>query len=160
MAYFSKLDSNNKVIDSIKVEDNVVTQDGSLNEEKGQAFLRKIFNEPDAVWKRSVKGMCLGAHKHGGEIFRKNHGGIGSTYDAARDAFIPPKTLNPDGTESTTVVFNEDTCGWDYPVSKPTEPANSVWEYGDIGGWQRIDEVSEGKEWQYNSTDGWVEVDI
>lgn len=47
-----------------------------------------------------------GVHANGGEPFRKNYAGIGYTYDADRDAFIPPK---PEG----DWVLNEDTCLWD-----------------------------------------------
>jgi hypothetical protein len=160
MAYFSKLDANNKVINSIRVEDSVITENDSLSEEKGQSFLRKIFNEPDAIWKRTVKGMTGGVNQNGGEVFRKNFGAVDSTYDAARDAFIPVQLINPDGTECTTTIFNEDKCIWETPTPQPTEPAASIWLYADIGGWKRLDVVSEGKKWEYNSTDGWAEVDI
>lgn len=42
----------------------------------------------------------------GGVPLRKNYAGVGYTYDAVRDAFIPPK---PEG----DFVLNEDTCLWD-----------------------------------------------
>jgi len=158
MAYFSKLDSNNKVINSIRVEDDVVAQDGSLSEEKGQSFLRKIFNEPDAIWKRTVKGMRAGVNTNGGEVFRKNFGAIGTTYDEARDAFFrEDKVKNPDGTECTTMIFNEDTCTWDYPISQPTEPSDAIWIYADIGGWTRVDTRDENSVWEYDSVNGWVD---
>lgn len=39
---------------------------------------------------------------------RKNFAGIGFTYDAGRDAFIPPKPeCHPD-----EITFNEETCQW------------------------------------------------
>lgn len=37
---------------------------------------------------------------------RKNYAGIGYTYDAARDAFIPPKCHD-------VATLNEETCQWD-----------------------------------------------
>ena len=161
MAYFSKIDSNNIVIDSIRVEDSVVMENGALSEQKGLEFLRKIFNEPDAIWKRTVKGMSEGINRNnGGEVFRKNFGAIGTTYDANKDAFIGIPLLNPDDTECTTTIFNEDKCIWEKPTPRPTEPVGSTWDYADIGGWKRLDLVSEGKRWEYNSTDGWLEVDI
>jgi hypothetical protein len=160
MAYFSKIDSNNKVIDTIRVEDSVIIENGVLSEQKGQEFLKKIFKEPDIIWKRTVKGMNGGINKNGGEVFRKNFGAIGTTYDANKNAFIGRQLYNPDGTECTTTIFNEDKCVWETPTPRPTEPALSIWVYADIGGWKRIDLVSEGKRWEYNSTDGWVEVDI
>jgi hypothetical protein len=39
----------------------------------------------------------------GGTPFRKNHAGIGMTYDEDRDAFIPKKPFN-------SWILNEDTC--------------------------------------------------
>jgi hypothetical protein len=49
----------------------------------------------------------------GGTPFRKNHAGIGYTYDEDRDAFIPKKPFN-------SWILNEDTCKWEAPVPMPT----------------------------------------
>jgi hypothetical protein len=46
-----------------------------------------------------------------GIALRKNYAGIGFSYDATRDAFIPPKQY-----ESWTL--NEDTCLWEPPVAR------------------------------------------
>lgn len=48
------------------------------------------------------------------KAFRKNYASIGYTYDAARDAFIPPKPF-------ASWVLNEDTCLWDAPVAMPAD---------------------------------------
>jgi hypothetical protein len=45
---------------------------------------------------------------------RKNYAGIGYTYDAGRDAFIPPKPF-----PSWTLV--EESCLWTAPVAMPVE---------------------------------------
>ena len=50
----------------------------------------------------------------GGTPFRKNYAGIGYTYDAQRDAFIPPKPY-------ASWVLNESTCLWNSPVAYPTD---------------------------------------
>jgi hypothetical protein len=42
-------------------------------------------------------------HNSSGGNFRKNHAGVGYTYDQTRDAFIPPKPFN-------SWILNEDTC--------------------------------------------------
>jgi hypothetical protein len=52
-------------------------------------------------------------HTEGGTPLRKNHAGIGYTYDEDRDAFIPKKPF-------TSWVLNETTCLWEAPVSMPT----------------------------------------
>jgi hypothetical protein len=44
----------------------------------------------------------------------KTYAGIGYTYDAGRDAFIPPKTFN-------SWTLNEDTCLWEAPTPMPVE---------------------------------------
>ena len=51
---------------------------------------------------------------------RKNFAGIGFTYDATRDAFIPPKPF-------TSWVLNEDTCTWEAPVTLPDDGKEYIW---------------------------------
>jgi hypothetical protein len=55
-----------------------------------------------------------GVHRLGGTPLRKNYAGIGYTYDAGRDAFIPPKPY-------ASWVLNETTCLWDAPTPMPVE---------------------------------------
>ena len=43
---------------------------------------------------------------------RKNFAGIGYTYDAVRDAFIPPHAF-------LSWTLNEETCQWEAPVPRP-----------------------------------------
>jgi len=63
---------------------------------------------------------------HGGQHpesrpLRKNYAGIGYTYDAQRDAFIPPKPY-------ASWLLNENTCLWDSPVPYPTDGKNYSWD--------------------------------
>lgn len=46
------------------------------------------------------------------KALRKNYAGIGFTYDAQRDAFIPPKPF-------PSWSLNEDSCLWEPPVPEP-----------------------------------------
>jgi hypothetical protein len=55
------------------------------------------------------------------KALRKNFAGIGYTYDAQRDAFIPPKPY-------ASWVLNEDTCLWDAPVAMPTDGGMYQWD--------------------------------
>jgi len=48
------------------------------------------------------------------KAFRKNYAGLGYTYDAGRDAFIPQKPY-------ASWVLNETTCLWDAPVAMPED---------------------------------------
>jgi hypothetical protein len=55
-----------------------------------------------------------GIHNNGGTPFRKNHAGIGYTYDEDRDAFIPKKPYN-------SWILNEQTCLWESPIPVPSD---------------------------------------
>ena len=52
---------------------------------------------------------------------RKNHAGIGYTYDEQRDAFIPIKFY-------ASWSLNEDTCQWQPPVAMPTDGQMYSWD--------------------------------
>ena len=51
---------------------------------------------------------------------RSNYAGIGFTYDADRDAFIPPQPY-------ASWVLDEDTCLWVAPIAYPAEGVH-VWD--------------------------------
>jgi len=55
-----------------------------------------------------------GVHRLGGTPMRKNYAGIGYTYDAGRDAFIPPKPF-------ASWILDEGTCLWSAPTPMPVE---------------------------------------
>lgn len=55
------------------------------------------------------------------KAFRKNYAGLGYTYDALRDAFIPPKPY-------ASWVLNETSCLWEAPVAYPTDGKRYVWD--------------------------------
>jgi hypothetical protein len=61
-----------------------------------------------------------GQHPEGRPL-RKNFAGIGFSYDAGRDAFIPPKPF-------PSWVLNEDTCLWGSPVPMPTDGKMYTWD--------------------------------
>lgn len=67
--------------------------------------------------------------KEDGSI-RKNYAGIGFSYDATRDAFIPPQPF-------TSWVINETTCLWECPVAYPDDGNMYEWNETD----QQWDEV-------------------
>lgn len=103
MAHFAKLKSGNIVEQVITVNNEVITDDNNQEQEQlGVEFLRKLYNEPNAVWKQTSYN----------ENFRKNYAGKDFVYDEQRNAFIPPKPFN-------SWVLDEDTCRWKAPVDKP-----------------------------------------
>jgi hypothetical protein len=56
----------------------------------------------------------------GGVALRKNYAGIGFSYDAQRDAFIPPKPY-------ASWMLNEDTCQWEAPAPYPNDGSVYTW---------------------------------
>ena len=112
MASFAKIGLNNKVIEVLSVHNNELLDSNGVEQEvNGIDFLTKLTGYP--VWKQTSYNTSGGVHKLGGTPFRKNHAGIGMTYDEDRDAFIPKKPY-------ASWVLNEDTCLWEAPVAIPT----------------------------------------
>ena len=90
-----------------KVEDGVVTQViVADSKEWCQANL-------GGEWIQTSYNTHGGVHSSGGTPLRKNHAGIGYTYDEDRDAFIPKKPYQ-------SWVLNEATCLWESQIAKPT----------------------------------------
>ena len=115
MAHFAKLDENNLVLEVI-----VVADSDAPTEAKGQTFLQNLYKNT-ITYKQTSYNTIAGEHKLGGTAFRKNYAGIGYTYDASKDAFIPPKPFN-------SWTLNEDTCQWEAPVAYPDDGKSYVWK--------------------------------
>ena len=64
------------------------------------------------------------------KALRKNYAGIGYTYDATKDAFIPPQPFN-------SWTLNEDTCLWDSPVPYPKDGKLYKWNE-EILNWEEV----------------------
>jgi hypothetical protein len=109
MAHFAKLDENNNVLAVHVVVNDVITIDGNESEQAGIDFLTSLHGH--ALWKQT---------SYNGNI-RKNYAGIGYTYDAGRDAFIPPKPY-------VSWTLNETTCQWEAPVAYPTDGKRYTWD--------------------------------
>lgn len=86
MANWAEIDSNNEVI---RV---VVTDNSDPNGDEGYQWL---LDNLGGTWIQT---------SYNGNI-RKNYAGVGYTYDAELDAFIPPKP-------SESAVFDVETCLW------------------------------------------------
>jgi len=102
MAHFAKLDENN-VVTEVHVVANKDTSDANGVEKEyiGQAFLEKLFG---GTWKQT---------SYNGNI-RKNYAGIGYTYNADIDAFVPPQPF-------ASWILNTDTAQWEAPVAMPAD---------------------------------------
>ena len=120
MASFAKIE-NNIVITVESVVNEVLKDSNGIEQEQiGIQFLRTLYNEPNSIWKQTSYNTHGGVHDNNGTPFRKNHAGIGFTYDSERDAFIPPKPYN-------SWILNEQTCNWEAPVAYPTDGQRYYW---------------------------------
>lgn len=111
MAHYAFLDENNIVTEVIVGKDegeDGVNWEAHYGDFRGQVCKRTSYNTQGGV------------HKLGGTPFRKNYAGIGFSYDAERDAFIPPKPFN-------SWTLNEDSCLWVAPISYPIDGQIYLW---------------------------------
>jgi hypothetical protein len=121
MASFAKIGLNSKVIEVLSVNNEVLKDSNGVQQEiNGIDFLTKLTGW--AIWKQTSYNTKAGVHTEGGTPFRKNHAGIGYTYDETRDAFIPPKPYN-------SWILNEDTCLWNAPVTMPQD--NNIYNWNE-----------------------------
>lgn len=119
MASFAKIGLNGKVIEVLSVANEVLhDSNGAEQEVIGIDFLTKLTGW--SIWKQTSYNTLGGLHKNNGTPFRKNHAGIGYTYDEDKDAFIPPKPY-------PSWTLNETTCLWECPVSYPTDGQRYTW---------------------------------
>lgn len=109
MAHFCELDENN-VVTRVIVVANKDTADANGNEVEsiGVAFCQRLLG---GNWKQT---------SYHGNI-RKNYAGVGYTYDAAIDAFVPPQPY-------PSWVLNSDTAQWEAPVPMPTDGKMYSWD--------------------------------
>ena len=115
MAHFARLGPDNKVLAV-----HVVHNDVATTEQAGVDFLNTT-HKLNAVWKQTSYNTRNGVHKLGGTPFRKNYAAKGSTYDEAKDAFIPQQPW-------PSWTLDEDTCKWEPPVAYPDDGKKYTWD--------------------------------
>ena len=103
MAHYAFLDENNIVTEIIVGIDETELIEG-LDAE---------------TWYGNFRGQTCKRTSYNAKI-RKNYAGIGFTYDAVRDAFIPPKPY-------ASWILNESTCLWVSPTAHPEDGKHYRW---------------------------------
>ena len=100
MAHFAELDENNIVL-RVLVTDNDYPNEGYdwLVETLGGTWVQTSYNA----------------------TIRKNFASVGFTYDAERDAFIPPKPFE-------SWLLDEETCLWEAPTPYPSDDKIYTWD--------------------------------
>jgi hypothetical protein len=110
VAHFARLDSNN-IVDFVVVgRDEDEGKEVELSLRTGNTYKQTSYNTRGGVHYQADGTPSADQSK----AMRKNYAGIGYSYDATRNAFIPPKPY-------ASWTLNEDTCLWDAPVAYPTD---------------------------------------
>ena len=113
MAHFALIDDNNMVQEVI-----VVSDTDAPTEEAGQAFIASIGLT--GTWMQTSYNTHGAVHALDGTPFRCNYAAVGHTYDADRDAFIPPQPY-------PSWILDETTCLWEPPVAMPDDGNTHIW---------------------------------
>jgi len=144
MAHFAKLDENNVVtfVTVGRQEDD--GQEAALTARTGDVYKQTSYNTRGGVHYNPETGEPSDDQS---KALRKNYAGIGYTYDADRDAFIPP-------TPFASWVLVEETCLWEAPIAMP-EDAGTEDADGNI-----ITYTWDEDAHQADNTTGWVQVEI
>ena len=124
MAHFAKIENN--VVTQVIVVDNKDCADASGVEKEyiGAAFCERLLG---GTWKQtSYNGT-----------FRKNYAGLGYTYNADIDAFVPPKPY-------ASWLLNETTAQWDAPVAMPNDGNRYTWDEATLAWVELETEVQDG----------------
>lgn len=114
MAHFAKIDENNIVRRVV-----VVNNETADNDADGQTFLRTLYNEPDAIWKKTSYNTLENVHLLGGTPYRINFAAIGDTYDSSLDGFIKSKP-----NDKPSWVLNTTTGTYEPPTPMPEQQEN------------------------------------
>jgi len=122
MAHFAKV--NNGIVEQVIVAE--------------PEFFETFIDSSPGQWIQTSYNTRGGVHydqdgnPDDGTALRKNYAGIGYTYDAGKDAFIPPQPY-------ASWTLNDDTCLWESPVAYPDDGQMYIWNE-DTTSWDLITE--------------------
>lgn len=131
MAYFTQLNINNKVIHVLSVEEKYMLNSEGVEEESvGSEYCKKTYNS-ETEWKQTFTDGT-----------RVHFASVGYSYDAQKDAFIPPKPFD-------SWILDNDSLTWQSPIGAPPKISD---EEHSIGCFYIWDEDA----YQSNNTVGWI----
>jgi hypothetical protein len=84
-------------------------------------FFDTFVDSSPGQWLQTSYNTHGGVHANGGTPLRKNYAGVGYTYDATKDAFIPPQPF-------ASWTLDSQTCLWNAPVAMPTDGKMYSWD--------------------------------
>ena len=113
MAHYAKIGLNNKVIQTVVLENKyLLNADGVEDERVGQEYLERHNSWPAELWIQTSFNTFANQHRDGGTPFRGNYGIPGYTWDEENSVFWPPQPY-PSWTKNLT------NFQWDPPVARP-----------------------------------------
>jgi len=113
MGHFAKV--NNGIVEQVIVAE--------------QEFFQTFVDTSPGTWIQTSYNTRGGVHydpatgqpsADQSKALRKNYAGIGYSYDAQRDAFIPQKPY-------ASWILDEQSCLWNSPVPYPTDGGRYTW---------------------------------
>jgi len=122
MGYFAHVQDGEVVRVHVLAEAVVLDSEGIVQESLGQDFLSELHG----LSAESFVQCFIG----GGSRF--NYPGPRFSFDADRDAFIPPQPY-------TSWVLDEATCLWEAPVDYPTDGKMYTWDET-ITDWREVED--------------------
>ena len=131
MAHFAKLDENNVVTQVIVVDNKDITDPhtGQEDEILGIAFCKKLLG---GNWKQTSYNNSM----------RVRYAGIGYSYNAALDAFVPPQPY-------ASWTLDNDTADWVSPLGAAPALTDAEVEARSFYRWDE-------EAYQADNTTGWV----
>ena len=121
MSHYAQLDENNVVVFVIHAKSN--DKEDEFTESTGDVYRQTSYNTHGGIHYTDGEPS-----ENQTKAFRFNYAGIGFTYDADRDAFIPPQPY-------ASWVLDEDTCLWVAPIAMPE--GDHVWDE-QAGDWVEV----------------------
>jgi hypothetical protein len=95
-------------------------------------FFNSFVDSSPGQWIQTSYNTRGGVHLQDGTPLRKNYAGIGYTYNAQLDAFIPPKPY-------ASWSLDEETCLWNAPVAYPQDDKQYRWDEDSLS-WEELPE--------------------
>jgi hypothetical protein len=128
VSHFAKIDPETNLVTFVTVgrqeddgrEEELIARTGDIYRQTSYNTYGGVHYDPETGEPSEDQSKAL----------RFNYAGIGFTYDADRDAFIPPKPFE-------SWVLDEDTCLWVAPVPYPKDGEAYVWDE-DAGDWVAV----------------------
>lgn len=118
MAHFAKLDNNSVVVFVTVGRQEDDGKESELTARTGDVYKQTSYNtyggvhyDPETRQPSADQSRAL----------RKNYAGVGYTYDAALDAFIPPQPF-------PSWLLDAETCLWVPPVPRPNGDGIWLWD--------------------------------